>query len=793
MKNIMKTKLSTKAIRSPLLKLSAALGLAAFLIGGAEARAANLSGNGSTDWGGCVGQGTLVLTDDGTTVSATIDLGDGKTDFCGGNNLVIYIDTGAGGGFSSTSGMNDQSDINHQIICGIVGSAQSVMTFEAGFSPQYAISLVPGVYGGLWKLANGGNGSLTWVDGVNLSSTGTGYTFSFPVTDLGLTAEARHNINMFGTLISWTAYRSSECLPGNDTAPDGDGNNPFTQTAYGTYVFDAGAPTLTPVTFQVDMTEQIANASFNPSGGVVEAAGSFQTSPWSGFALSPGTGTNANIYSGTYQDENPVGTVESFKFIENGNWEGGDNRPFTLQSGGQTLPVVYFADLWPSPSATTNYLTFQIDMTSAIAFGTFTPATETIEVFGTCANPQWAEAGLILKLSQNNIYTNTFADGNYPGTFEEYKYVIVSNGVDNWEYTANRQFYTPTGSVTFPLAYFDNINNVVTESVTFQVDMTSQIEAGTVNIGNGDTVGVAGAFQSPAWSGVQLFNNPSAANTNIFFGTFPITGALGTGQDYKFIYTPASTGTAVYESPASTSGNNRVFTMPSSALTLPVVFWADEDPNNILPVATTVTFTVDMTGASDVNHVPFDISTDDVVIDVSFPITALGTGAWPFEWTDPLPAEDDPDAEFILVNTSGNLFQGTYTVPAGNPLQISYKYGIYHNAGSVNDGTLDNEAPFGDNHNRYIRALGTYTFPTDVFGQQVSNPTAANEISFGNLAISPTTPGSATVTWLGRPGVFLQSSPTLTSGWTTVPNSGGLMSYPVTTSGSIKFFRLVNP
>jgi hypothetical protein len=372
----------------------------------------------------------------------------------------------------------------------------------------------------------------------------------------------------------------------------------------------------------------------------------------------------------------------------------------------------------------------------------------------------------------------------------------VSNGVDNWEYTANRQFFTPSGSVTFPLAYFDNINNVVTENVTFQVDMTSQIETGTVNIGAGDTVGVAGAFQSPAWSGARLANNTNADNTNIFSGTFAVTGALGTGQDYKFIYTPASTGTAVYESPASTSGNNRVFTMPSSALTLPVVFWADEDPANILPEATTVTFTVDMTGAVDEYDVPFNPGTDDVVIDVSFPDPTLSTptAAWPFLWTDSLPASDSPDDEFILVNSSAELYQGTYTVPAGNPLLISYKYGIYHDAGSVNDGSLDNEAPFGDNHNRYIRALGTYSFPTDVFGQQVSNPTAANEISFGNLAITAPSPGTIALTWLGRPGVYLQTSTDLSAGaWTTVPASGGLSASNFPASGSTKFFRLVNP
>jgi hypothetical protein len=791
---------------SRLIKWSAALGLAALLLGGTQARAVSFLGNGNGGFGGSIGEGTMTLTDDGTNISGTITLG-GTVNM--NNALVIYIDTGVGGGFSDTSGFNDQADGNRIPISGVqTGEGRSLMTFVSGFAPQYAISLVPdsGVgYGGIWKLADGGNNSLPWMGGVNLSPDNTTgpYTFSFPASDLGLTPGVKTTIKLFGTYISTTGYRSTEALPGNDSGVT-QGWVAFTQTTFASYTFDAGAPTLTPVTFQVDMTEQIANGKFNPGNGdTVYASGSFQTNAWTGFLLTNNpAAANTNIYSGTYQDENPTNTAEQYKFYEvsggTTNYEASDNRLFTLQPGGQTLSLVYFADLSPSPSATTNSVTFQIDMTSAITLGTFTPATESIEVFGTFEFPtQWA-AGFILTNNPGGsniyLYSGTTNDGNYPGSWEQYKYVVVSNGANTYESINNRDFTTPTNAGTLPLAYFNNVNNTVSVPITFQVDMTSQIETGILNLGAGDSVGLGGTFQGAIFA--PLTSNPSAANTNVFSGTFVVTAQPGAVIGYKFF--EVNSGTTNYEAPASTGTQNRVFVVPSTAETLPLVFWSDEDPNNVLPAATEVTFTVDMTNnaggyVSDKNGVAFNPATDDVVIAGTFT-----SPAWVFNWTDAFPAFDTPDSEYILSEVGfSSLYTGTYLVPAGASLQVLYKYGINHNAGSPlpDGGTLDNEAGFAANHTRYIRAVGSYSFPVDIFGQQVTNAAAATEISFGNLTASPSTPGSVALTWLGRPGVFLQVNTNLNSPiWTTYTNSGGGISATnIPTSGGQAFFRLVNP
>ena len=68
-------------------------------------RAATYSGNGKNGFGGPIGQGSLTLTDDGTTISGTLTRGGGNFN----DALVLYVDS-VPGGFSDTSGFNDGGD-----------------------------------------------------------------------------------------------------------------------------------------------------------------------------------------------------------------------------------------------------------------------------------------------------------------------------------------------------------------------------------------------------------------------------------------------------------------------------------------------------------------------------------------------------------------------------------------------------------------------------------------------------------------------------------------------------------
>jgi len=200
----------------------------------ALALAANYSGNGNSGFGGPIGLGSLALTDDGTTVSGTVNKGpNGFNDV-----LVIYIDS-IGGGFPDTSGFADGADGLRKAISGFDGGAnRSLLTFN-GMVPDYAIALGPASdnFGGLWQLANGGPNSLGFITSVNLNPTGNNnsptYTFSFNVNQIGLAANSGATFALLGTYISNTGFRSDEALPGNDAGAQGW--NPFIQTALASY------------------------------------------------------------------------------------------------------------------------------------------------------------------------------------------------------------------------------------------------------------------------------------------------------------------------------------------------------------------------------------------------------------------------------------------------------------------------------------------------------------------------------------------------------------------------------
>jgi len=197
--------------------------------------AANFSGNGATGFGGAIGQGSLTLSDDGTTLSGTITKGPGGFN----DNLVLYIDSQTGG-FTSTSGFADGADALRRAISGFDGGTnRSTLTFPSGFTADYAIAIGPNGanFGGLWSLANGGANSLPFIAGVNLTpvvtATSATYTFSIPVSQIGLTANSGATFRILGTYASSSGYRSDEALPGNVSGSQGW--NAFTSSGEASY------------------------------------------------------------------------------------------------------------------------------------------------------------------------------------------------------------------------------------------------------------------------------------------------------------------------------------------------------------------------------------------------------------------------------------------------------------------------------------------------------------------------------------------------------------------------------
>jgi len=123
-------------------------------------QAATYSGNGNSGFGGPIGLGSLTFTDNGTTISGTINKGpNGLNDV-----LVLYIDS-LFGGFSSTSGFADGADGLRRAISGFDGGPNRSLLAFNGMTPDYAIALGPASdnFGGLWQLANGGANSHNFI------------------------------------------------------------------------------------------------------------------------------------------------------------------------------------------------------------------------------------------------------------------------------------------------------------------------------------------------------------------------------------------------------------------------------------------------------------------------------------------------------------------------------------------------------------------------------------------------------------------------------------------------------
>jgi hypothetical protein len=209
---------------------------------GLTAQATTYNGNGNTSFNGAIGNGSLTLTDNGTTVSGSLTTGAGLS----GNAFVLYIEAGlTPAGFSTTSGFNDNGDQLRTAISQYNGAGnQSILNFASGFTPNYAIAMQPasGInFGGMWQLtAGGGANSLPFDTSVSLSPTGSDaagtYTFSFNLSSIGLTGG--QSFELFGMQISTTGYSSAEAIGGGLTGSLGYGGTQ-TETSFSTYTTTA--------------------------------------------------------------------------------------------------------------------------------------------------------------------------------------------------------------------------------------------------------------------------------------------------------------------------------------------------------------------------------------------------------------------------------------------------------------------------------------------------------------------------------------------------------------------------
>lgn len=516
-----------------------------------------------------------------------------------------------------------------------------------------------------------------------------------------------------------------------------------------------------PVTFSVDMSSQAGV-------GQVYVRGSFNN--WgnpdvtvNGLLLTnDASGPTPNVYSGTVDIAGAAGTVHFCKFYFNpgDHWEGIADRQFMLTGSAQTLPqTTWNVSDWPAPL---NNVKFQIDMTVQVANGNFTPGSSYVKVSG--AFNGWSES---IDFTNNptasgtatNIYSQTFQISGFPGAQPGgYKFRAPIGGT--WETINDRpSFVLAGGDQVLPVVYWDNVEPFTpTNNVTFSVDMTAQILAGTWT--PGQFIRVAGAMTS--WGdGVDLTNNPALSGnaSNIYSAVIPVIANTNAVIDYKF---RANGG---YESPLSTGGGNRTFAVAGGPQVLPVVFYSDASPCDLLTHDVTVTFVLRLTNGT--------AATGGVIYDGSQTLHINGEFNNWAAWDLLLP-------QMVNNPIGSDFYEFTTTIPAGRALAQKFKFSI---------GGADNEAGFAADHVQYIRTTGsTYTMPVSEFGPNYAAVRVEN--AFGNLKAGAPTGGNVPITWLGLPCVTLQHRANLNSGtWTDLPATDATSSTNWPNVGS-QYFRL---
>jgi hypothetical protein len=566
-----------------------------------------------------------------------------------------------------------------------------------------------------------------------------------------------------------------------------------------------------PVTFQVDMGYQITLGQFNTDGtDHVEVQSGFNwSSGWGGNQLTNVPSTT--LYQNTFDITNPApATVVEYKLHtwgthsswENLTWYPNNNRRFTLASSAQNIPLAYFSDAWPGTEPA-GEVKFQVDMSAQIGAGYFKPeAGDLIQAMGHFNNG-WNGYVLTNDPGASNpyLYSGSYVETiRAPGTRIDYKFAMNAGGLGTLQYEGivgyplgNRGFVlTQPSPQVLPAVFFaDTSGFPIKAGVYFQVDMSSQILIGNFNPAS-DLASVRGdamGWGNPPGSGMQLFEDASRPGiyTNTWLMTNQLTGAAFTYKNTYFHTSPASTiwedgdnksVSFVGNEPTNSAGYHMITVGP----TLFNNFLANT--NDYLPADTLVTFSVSMTNAQS-----YTGYTPVTVFDKSMGVVVNGNWVPWWNWTASAPAG------LSLTNGTGGdwIYSQTVLIPKGKPVQLVYKYGIDDTLG-VN--SQNNEAPDGSDRVRYIRQTGSYSFPLDTFGTQTVEAS-----SFGNLTVAPPSEGRVVVSWLGRPGVFLQTAADLKTGTTWVTHSetaangspSGIYSTNYPTTAGATFFRLVKP
>jgi len=634
------------------------------------------------------------------------------------------------------------------------------------------------------------------------------------------------------------------------------------------------------ITFSVDMSSNLVAGTFNPPtpaiiggnsyGGTgadtVCARGIFDGWANPGFQLVQ-VGTSG-VYTNTVDDTTAQDLSDgnaNFQYAcyengtlidEDGSGSGYGNRETylpTTNNGTVVLPTAFFNDSGP---ATTNNITFQVDMSEQIELGAFHPGSgDYVVVAGSYDNFVLGSSvppEVVLTNNPNIVITNNnfsppvvesnvwegtgaiSTDSAKPvatvGCNQQFKFVIEPEA--NWDSPAfpdedpdsGNRFYTMSGDQTLPLVNFSDAPYAPLATVTLNLDMSGVVLYDTNYVPN--SVTAWGAFNGWA-AGVTMTNNPAAPNANLFSAT--VSMAEGASFVLQYRYTNSFINGWVYDyaqdgGPNSANNNNyrRIIDLPITASVLttnfPAVYFNDLAPDDCLPTDTAVQFSVDMNGAVDTNGYAFNPSSDTVYINGMFAgaTPSAPTGGIPqswYPWSGGINLTAAPPGYQMIEVGTTTVYTNTIILPRGTPVALSYQYGI--DPGSFYGGPTEDEAAANVVHYRAVRStkFNPYVMPTDTFTNQpyvepffsTGNIGANGSLAGGDLTVAPLATGKVPVSWLGRPGAHLQVSSSLTGAWQDLwatdgtnwnsgySSSNGFVSVTNWPSSGNMFFRLVKP
>ncbi len=586
------------------------------------------------------------------------------------------------------------------------------------------------------------------------------------------------------------------------------------------------------VFFSVDMATNLALGTFNPPPAGSDVLSVFGT--FNGYA-SPGLVLvqqgSSTVYTNSYNDtSDPNGTTMAYRFMINGNLEPlscYDNRAIYLPAtsgAAVSTPVSFYGGDGPIVATTEK---FQVDMSEEIELGRFHPLNgDSVVIAGsfngwspTTVGPAYTltndpsirvtNNNFVPPLVLSNVYTATVAITTCANSASGSGNLAVTNEIQEWQYVelpavswggagpanndhSGNRFFIQTTNQVLPIVTFNDSPYTPVATVKFSLDM-STIAKYDPNF-EPNTVSAWGSFNG--WSGgVPMTNNPAAGNTNLYSATT----TMGEGQIYvlQYRYTNSLANNWVYDyaadgGPDFANANNsrRSLGMPitSSVLSsnLPTVYFDDLAPEDVVPVAVPVAFSVNMSGAVGSDGHVFAAG-DNVYINGSF-FGGTATPGFPnpnyYGWSSGLNPQAAPygAAYEMIQQGSTMIYTNTVLVPAGTPVALSYAYGI--DPGGFYGGPVNDEAPAATPHFRVIRSLGTspYMMPTDTFSTNApyQEPLFNNVIigvagstAGGDLTLGGSVGGLAPVSWLGRPGAQLQTASSVSGPWTSHPETDG--------------------